>query len=154
MLQGRVLDPRVAISAAITRPSETTVLDGHIRFIVFQRDTPPDAFDAVEVRVVARVRQAMNFDATGKPVMSSNDDNWVVRNIAIPCRASPVKDEPQMFEIKPRDPDMEFSPGRYALVIKGRGFDFSVAGNVTDKKQCLTRLVAANGTFYSECQKP
>jgi hypothetical protein len=24
-----------------------------------------------------------------------------------------------MFEIKPRDPDMEFSPGRYALVIRG-----------------------------------
>jgi hypothetical protein len=153
-LQGRVPDPRVAISAAITRPSDTTVPDGHIRFIVFQRDVPPDAFDAVEVRVVARIKQATSFDATGKPVLSSNEDSWVIRNIAIPCRASPVENEPQMFEVRPRDPDMAFSPGRYALVIKGRGYDFTVAGKVTDKKQCLERLAAANGIFYSECQKP
>jgi hypothetical protein len=154
MLQGRVPDSRVAISAAITKPSGTKLPDGHARFIVFQRDAAPDVFDLVEVRVIARVKQATSFDGAGKPLVSAGDDSWVIRNISIPCHASPLKDDPQMYEIRPRDPEVAFSPGRYALVVRGRAFDFSVDGPVTDKKQCLERLVAANGTFYSECQKP
>jgi hypothetical protein len=42
---------------------------------------------------------------------------------------------------------------RYALVLKGLAYDFSVAGPVTDPRQCLERLVANNGRFYSECRK-
>ncbi|MGJ5206450.1 hypothetical protein [Bradyrhizobium sp. HKCCYLR20261] len=153
-LPGRVPDPRVAISAAITKPSESILPDGRLRFVVFQRDAAPDAFDKVEARIVARVRQATSFDASGKPVVANEDETWVIRNISIPFRASPLKDDPQMYELTPRDPDLQFSPGRYALVLKARAFDFSVAGSVTDKRQCLERLVAANGTFYSECPKP
>ncbi|MGC2780554.1 MAG: hypothetical protein WA418_33450 [Bradyrhizobium sp.] len=153
-LPGRVPDPRVAISAAITKPSETTLPDGQARFIVFQRDSAADVFEKVEVRVIARVRQATSFDASGKPIVSNEDETWVIRNVSIPCRAAPMKDDPQMYEVTPRDPDLQFPAGRYALIVKGRAFDFSIAGPVTDKRQCLERLVAANGTFYSECQKP
>ncbi|UFZ01801.1 hypothetical protein LQG66_21050 [Bradyrhizobium ontarionense] len=153
-LPGRVPDPRVAISAAITKPSETTLPDGRARFVVFQRDSAADVFEKVEVRVIARVRQATSFDPSGKPIVSNEDETWVVRNISIPCRAAPMKDDPQMYEVTPRDPDLQFPAGRYALIVKGRAFDFSIAGPVTDKRQCLERLVAANGTFYSECQKP
>jgi hypothetical protein len=46
------------------------------------------------------------------------------------------------------------SPGRYALILRGQSYDFSIAGDVTDPKQCLERLVATNGQFYSECRKP
>ncbi|WP_052536064.1 hypothetical protein [Bradyrhizobium sp. ORS 375] len=153
-LPGRVPDPRVAISAAITKPSDSTLPDGRVRFIVFQRDAASDAFDKVEVRLIARVRQATSFDPSGKPVVANEDETWVIRNISIPFRAAPLKDDPQMYEITPRDPDLQLTSGRYALVLKARAFEFSIAGTVTDKRHCLERLVAANGTFYSECPKP
>jgi hypothetical protein len=38
-------------------------------------------------------------------------------------------------------------------VLKGFAYDFTVAGSVTDPRQCLERLVATNGRFYSECKK-
>jgi hypothetical protein len=59
-----------------------------------------------------------------------------------------------MYEVRAREPDSELSAGRYALVVRGQAFDFTVDGRVTDKAQCLERLAAANGVFYSECQNP
>jgi hypothetical protein len=44
------------------------------------------------------------------------------------------------------------TPGRYALVVKGQAYDFTVAGEITETAQCLERTEAANGTFYSECR--
>jgi hypothetical protein len=44
--------------------------------------------------------------------------------------------------------------GRYVLVLKNIGYDFTVAGNITDPAQCLERTEAANGVFYSDCVKP
>ncbi|WFU30357.1 hypothetical protein QA635_27685 [Bradyrhizobium brasilense] len=153
LIQGRAPDPRVAISAAITRPSETTLPDGHLRFIVFRREGAGGASDPIDVRLIAHVSQQTTFDATGKPVVSPGDDSWVIRNISIPFRAAPLKDDPQMFEILPRD-DAPLAPGRYALILKAQAYDFTVEGAVTDKRHCLQRLAAANGVFYSECEKP
>ncbi|RXH10129.1 hypothetical protein [Bradyrhizobium guangzhouense] len=153
MLPGRAPDPRVAVSAAILKPSETTLPDGHLRFIVFRRDMS-GAAEPVDVRVVARVKQVSSFDSSGKPVISSGEESWVIRNILMPYRTAPLKEDPQMYEILPRDPDAPLSPGRYALVIKNQAFDFTVEGAITDKRQCLERLSAANGVFFSECQSP
>ncbi|WP_063781890.1 hypothetical protein [Bradyrhizobium viridifuturi] len=153
LIQGRAPDPRIAISAAITRPSETSLPDGHLRFIVFRRDGAGGASDPIDVRLIARVTQQTTFDATGKPVVSPGDDTWVIRNISIPFRAAPLSEDPQMFEIQPRD-DAPLSPGRYALILKAQAYDFTVEGAVTDKRHCLQRLAAANGVFYSECEKP
>ena len=155
MLQGRAPDPRVAISAAITKPSETLLPDGHLRFIVFRREGASGASDPIEVRVIARVRQATTFDAAGKPVVSpTSEETWVIRNISLPYRAAPLKEDPQMYEVQARDPEATLSPGRYVLVLKSQAYDFTVAGTATDKRQCLQRLTAANGVFYSECEKP
>jgi hypothetical protein len=154
MLQGRAPDPRVAISAAILHPTDTVLADGHVKFVVFRTGSDNGSADAIEVRLIARVKQATSFDPAGKPVVSSEEESWVIRNISIPYRASPIKDEPRMYEVEPRDGDMELSPGRYALVIKGQAFDFAVNGTVTDKRHCLERIAAANGTFYSECPNP
>ncbi|UGY13146.1 hypothetical protein [Bradyrhizobium septentrionale] len=153
MIQGRAPDPRIAISAAITRPSETALPDGHLRFIVFRREGSSGASDPIDVRLIARVTQQTTFDATGKPVVSQGDDTWVIRNISIPFRAAPLSEDPQMFEVQPRD-DAPLSPGRYALILKAQAYDFTVEGAVTDKRHCLQRLAAANGVFYSECEKP
>jgi hypothetical protein len=154
MLQGRAPDARVAISAAILHPSGTVLPDGHVNFVVFRGGVDNGPADLIEVHLIARVKQATSFDAAGKPVVSAKEEAWVIRNIAIPYRAAPIKDEPRMYEVEPREADTELSPGRYALVIKGQAFDFSIDGTVTDKRHCLERITAANGVFYSECPNP
>jgi len=155
MLPGRAPDIRVAVSAAILTPSRTTLPDGHIKFIVYRRDSAVSAVDRAEVRVIAKVTREITFDKSGKPaVMPKIDDTWVIRNVSIPFRTAPKRDNPDMYEIQGENPDSTLTPGRYALVLKGQAYDFSVAGTVMDPKQCLERLAATNGQFYSECQKP
>jgi hypothetical protein len=46
------------------------------------------------------------------------------------------------------------TPGRYTLVLKSQAYDFSVEGETVDPKQSIERIVAANGTFYTDCKKP
>jgi hypothetical protein len=77
----------------------------------------------------------------------------VIRNIAIPYRTAPKKDDPDMYEVQGEDPDKPLAPGRYALVLKGQAYDFTVEGETTDLRHCLERMAATNGQFYSECQK-
>ncbi len=154
MLPGRAPDLRVAISAAIQSPSRATLPDGHIKFIVFRRDSATSAAERADVRIVARIARETNFDQAGKAVISKIDDTWVMRNISIPFRTAPKADNPDMYEVQSENPETALAPGRYALVLKGQSYDFSVAGSITDPKQCLERLAATNGQFYSECQKP
>ena len=95
-----------------------------------------------EVRVVARIEREASFGKDGKQVVTAVDDNWVMRNISMPYRTAPRKDNPEMYEVRSENPDAPLPPGRYALVLKGLAYDFSVAGPVTDPRQCLERLVA------------
>jgi hypothetical protein len=152
-LQGRAPDIRVAVSAVITAASQTRLPDGNLRFVVFRRDGAGSVPDQLDVRVVAKIEQAMTFDASGKPVLSKADENWVIRNISYPYRTAPVKDRPEMYEIQSKAADSVLLPGRYALIVKGQSFDFTVEGEISDPRQCLQRLAAQNGTFYSACQK-
>jgi hypothetical protein len=154
LLPGRAPDIRVAVSPVITTPSRTVLPNGRLRFVVFRRDSATSATDHAEVRVIAKIVRATSFDKAGKPVVSTAEDNWVIRNISIPYRTAPSKDNPDMYEVRSADEDSALSPGRYALILKGQTYDFSVAGPVTDTRQCLEQLAAANGAFYSECQKP
>lgn len=153
VLPGRAPDPRVAISSIITAPSRTTLPDGHVTFVIYRRDSASNAADRAEVRLVARIAREATFDKGGKQVVTDVDDNWVMRNISIPHRTAPKKDNPEMYEVRSDNPDIPLAPGRYALVLKGLAYDFSVSGALTDPRQCLERLVATNGRFYSECKK-
>ena len=152
-LPGRAPDPRIAISSLITTPSRATLPDGHLTFVVYRRDSATSAADRAEIRLIARIEKEAGFDKDGKQVVTVIDDNWVMRNISIPYRTAPKKDNPDMYEIRSEDPDVPLAPGRYALVLKGLAYDFTVAGPVTDPRLCLERLVANNGRFYSECRK-
>jgi hypothetical protein len=152
LLPGRAPDIRVAISPLITTASRTTLPDGHLTFIVYRRDSATNAADRAEVRVIARIARELRFDKDGKQVASNVDDNWVVRNISVPYRTAPKKDIPDMYEVQSENPETPLAPGRYALVLKGYAYDFTIAGPVTDARQCLERLVATNGQFYSQCK--
>lgn len=147
---GKIPDRRVAISAAITTPSATTLTSGDVRFIVFRQDGGIET-NGTEVRVVAKVSRAMGVDATGKAAMVSAGDSWVIRSMSFPYKVGPVEDQPRMLLLQPEQDGQTLTPGRYVVVVRGMGYDFSVAGMVTDPNQCVERINATNGAFYSPC---
>ncbi|MCK1757398.1 hypothetical protein IVA78_19765 [Bradyrhizobium sp. 137] len=150
---GKIPDRRVAISAAINTPSATTLTDGDVKFIVFRPDGGVDP-SGTEVRVVAKVSRAMGVDATGKAAMVSAGDSWVIRSMSYPYKVGPVEDQPRMLLLQPEQDGFTLAPGRYVVVVKGMGYDFTVAGTVTDPNQCVERINATNGAFYSPCPPP
>ncbi len=152
-LPGRAPDLRIAISPAINSPSHTQLPEGKIHFIVYRRDSANNAPERAEVRVIAKVVSAMTFANAGKPTVTPTDDTWVMRNVTFGYRVAPLKEDPDMYEIRNESDDFALSPGRYALVVKGTAYDFEVAGEVTDANHCLQRIEAANGAFYSPCEK-
>ena len=151
-LPGRVPDPRVHISTPINKPSHTILPDGRVVLIVFRRDFATSAPDRVSIRAVAKIRRGMTFDANGKADTATLEDLWTIRSVSYDFRVAPLGENSEMFVLRPEASDFVLPAGRYALVIKGQGYDFTVAGTVTEPAQCLERIQAANGTFYSECR--
>jgi hypothetical protein len=150
-LPERVPDKRIAVSTPVDQPSRTTLPDGRARFIVFRRDLVGNAPDRIEIRVVARVARAISFDAKGRPNISSVSDGWNIRNVSHEFRVRPIAGNPEMLLVQSDKPDFVLPAGRYVLVLKDQGYDFTVAGKVVEPAQCLERTDAANGAFYSEC---
>jgi hypothetical protein len=146
----RAPDMRVAISPAITTPSATTLPGNQPKFILFRRDAA-GLSNQIDVRLVAKVSREFSAGVAGKPPAA---DNWIIRNIAVPFRTSPIKDNPGMYEIHAADPALQLTPGRYALVLDDAAYDFSIEGTVVDIRQCLEQIEATNGVFYAECRKP
>jgi len=153
LLPEQVPDKRVALSTPISQPSRTTLPDGKARFVVFRRDLAGSAPERIEVRVVARVVRALTFDAKGKASFLPVSDAWNIRNLSYEFRVRPLPGNPEMLMVQAENTDFVLPAGRYVLALKNQGYDFTVAGNVTDRSQCLERTDAANGTFYSDCQK-
>jgi hypothetical protein len=147
----KVPDSRVAISAMILNPSRLTLPDGKLAFIIYRRDLQSSAPDTVPVRVVARVMREMKFAAGAPPLVAKIDGEWAIRSKSYQFGVAPVDNEPEMIMLRPQDSQFSFSPGRYALVFRGDGYDFNVAGQLTDTAQCLERTDALGGMVYSEC---
>jgi hypothetical protein len=148
----KVPDPRVAISVPISTPSPSTLPDGKVQFVAFRRDFRNNAPDRVTVRVVARVMQTLTFDGKGKASAGKVEGEWAVRSKAYQMRVAPMGDNPEMIVIEPENADFSFPAGRYAMVLQGTAYDFSVAGPITDMAQCLERTDAVDVPVYSECR--
>lgn len=148
----KVPDPRVAISAMIANPSRVTLPDGKLAFIIYRRDLQSSAPDTVPVRVVARIMREIKFAADGPAKTVDINGEWAIRSKSYGFGVAPIDNEPEMIMLRSLDPQFSFSPGRYALVFRGDGYDFSVAGQLTDAAQCLERTDALGGTVYSECR--
>jgi hypothetical protein len=153
VLQEQVPDKRIALSTPVTKGSRTVLPDGRARFVVFRRDLAVNAPERVDVRVVARVTRVLTFDAKGKPTYSPVTSTWSIRNTLHQFRVRPVVGNPEMLLIQPENTDFTLPAGRYVLALKNEGYDFTIAGEVVDPLQCLERTDAANGAFYSDCQK-
>ena len=153
LLPGRPPDMRVAVSAAFKIPRQATMPNRHPKFIVFRRDVVSNIPDRAEVRIVAKIAREFTPEASGtKP--AEGDDMWVIRNLSFPYRSSPIADNAEMYELRSEDPASELSPGHYALVLKNQSYAFSIEGEIANPKHCIERIVATNGTFYSDCRKP
>jgi hypothetical protein len=148
----RVPDPRVAISAMISNPSPVTLPSGKLSLLIYKRDLVSSAPDAVFVRVVARVMRELQFASAGPAKIVNINGEWTIRNKSYKLGVAPVPGNPEMVMLHADDPQFAFSPGRYVLVLKGEGYDFSVDGRITDTAQCLERTNALGGTVYSECR--
>lgn len=148
----RVPDPRVRISAMISDPSHVTVPDGKLNFVIFRRDLVASAPIDVFVRVIAQVRREMKFNGDRPPTITKVDGDWAVRSKSYEFRVAPLADNPEMIVLRAAAPDLALPPGRYALVLGGQGFDFVVAGRVTDTAHCLESSDVIGGSVYSECR--
>jgi hypothetical protein len=146
-----VPDARVAISAMISSPSHVTLPNGSLSFVIFRRDLVSTAPTEAFVRIVARVEREMKFTA-GRPTTVKLEGQWAVRSKSYTYRVAPVGSNPEMVLLHSQDPQLTLSPGRYALVIAGQGFDFTVAGNIVDTAECLERTEVVGGSLYSECR--
>jgi hypothetical protein len=149
-LRVKVPDPRVLIGPMITIPTQTTVPQSKVSFVVYRRDLAMSVPDKVSIRVMARIARAMSF-SDGKPVTMNVDAAWVVRGKSYNFGVSPLAENQEMVVIRPESDDFILPAGRYALVFKDLAYDFSVDGEVTDPAQCLERVEALNGNVYSEC---
>jgi hypothetical protein len=49
---------------------------------------------------------------------------------------------------------LKLTPGRYAPVLNNQAYDFNVDGTIVDRGQCIERIVATNGTFYTDRRNP
>ena len=142
------------MSTPVKTPSRTMLPDGRIAFIVFRRDMTVNAPDRVAIRVIAKVVRGMTFNTAGKASTAALDDQWAIRSTSYDLRVAPLSDNPEMLVLRPEKSDFVLPAGRYGLVLKGQAFDFNVAGPITEPAQCLERVAAANGDFYSECRSP
>ena len=106
----------------------------------------------VFVRVVARVARDMSFSGSGPPTITKVDGQWAIRSKAYVYRVAPLGDNSQMIVMRPRELHLTLTPGRYVLVVAGQGYDFTVAGQMTDTAQCLERTDVVGGAVYSECR--
>lgn len=152
-LAEQVPDKRISVSTPVNQPSRTTIPDGKARFILFRRDLVGNAPERIDVRVVARIVRVLAFDSKGKPSLSPVSDAWNIRNQSYEFRVRPIAGNPEMLMVQPENPDFVLPAGRYVLALRDQGYDFTVAGEVTDLAHCLERTDAANGAFYSQCQK-
>jgi hypothetical protein len=154
LLPIKVPDPRIAISASISTPSQVRLPPGQLQFVVYRRDLANDAPDRVSVRAVAQVMRALTFAPGGKATYINVEPTWVVRSNSYQMSVAPAADSPEMVVIRPDRTDFAFPAGRYALVLKKEAYDFSVDGAIHDRAHCLERTDALGGGVYSECPNP
>jgi hypothetical protein len=78
-------------------------------------------------------------------------DGWVIRNLAYEMKVGPVEGRPAMIVMRPADAELSLPAGRYALVLKGSAYDFTVDGPVTDLAQCIERSDEVDAPVYTPC---
>ncbi len=148
------VDPRNPTQLQILEPARTVLAPGKPSFVIFHRDLATHAPERVPLRIAARVAHAMNFDSTGKAIMTTPAvDTWIIRELGFELRASPVEGNSEMIKLRAEDPTLSsLPPGRYELMLGPQAFDFTVAGEVTDPTHCVEGVTTVRGQVFNECK--
>jgi hypothetical protein len=147
------VDPRNAGQLQILEPGHTLVASGRPSFVIFRRDLASHAPEKAALRIAARVAHAMNFDSTGRAIMTTPTvDTWIVRELGFDLRGSPSEGNTEMIKLRPEDPTLWLSPGRYELMLGGQAYDFIVSGEVTDPAHCVEGVTTVRGQVFNECK--
>ena len=147
-----VPDPRVALSAEIRKPTTAKISDHRPTFILFRRDLLTSAPQKLAIRVIARMARETKI-VNGQAAVSTPVDAWRIRNISRELNVSPVPGHPEMIIARLKD-DKPLSAGRYVLVLKRTGYDFTIKGGIQSPEFCLERFDTANGPVYTQCRNP
>jgi hypothetical protein len=114
---------------------------------------PKAAPEKVPVRIAARIAHSMNFDTTGKAVVTTPaNDSWLIREQGYDLRVSPVRESAEMIMVRPEDDSFAFPAGRYELTLGGQPYDFVIAGAVTDPAHCVEGVATVRGPAFYECK--
>ena len=151
-LPAKVPDPRVALSAEITKPSTTTISANKPSFILFRRNLLNDAPDRLTLRIVAHMTQETKF-VGGKATTTKIKNSWRIRNTSYELKVSPIPGHNEMI-IAREDDKLTPTPGRYVLVVNGFGYDFTIAGSAPSSAHCLEQFDTENGPVFTECKTP
>ena len=147
------VDPRNASQLQILEPGRTVVAPGKPAFVIFRRDLGSHPPEKVPLRIAARVAHAMNFDSTGKAIMTTPAvDTWIIRELGFELRASPIEGNSEMIKLRPEDPTLSLPPGRYELMLGAQAYDLIVAGEVTDPAHCVEGVTTVRGQVFNECK--
>jgi hypothetical protein len=119
---------------------------------VFRRDLVNSAPQKATIRVVARVARAMTFNA-GKATSTDVKSTWRIRSNSYEFDVAPVSENHEMITIRPETTDFVLPAGRYALVLNGLAYDFTIDGPITDRAQCIESVAALNGPVYTDCNQ-
>ena len=147
----KIPDSQTLVSAEITKPSIVTLPGENLAFVAFAHELVNSAPQTIAVHVVARVQRTTRF-VGGQLAIVPLESSWRMRNKAYEFKATPFEGNSEMVVIRP-NPGFVFAPGRYALVLNGSGYDFTVAGTITAVEQCLEQVETVNGAVLSECPR-
>jgi hypothetical protein len=142
----KIPDHRAPISDEIITPSSTTIEGGKIAFLVLKRDLADNAPHTATVRVVARISRRFHTP-------TQQGQAWRIRPNSYNFIVSSVTGREDVILIQP-SPGISLPAGRYALVLKEFGYDFSVSGPALSSEHCLEEVMqTSNGSVFSECPK-
>jgi hypothetical protein len=147
-----VPDPRVALSAEITKSSVLEIDDPKPEFILFRRDLLNNAPQKVVLRVVARMARETRV-VDGKAKVVDIENAWRIRSISRELSVSPVPGQPEMV-IARVDDNAPLEAGRYALVLNKIGYEFTIKGPPKSLDFCLEGFETSNGTVFTQCRVP
>jgi hypothetical protein len=151
--QAKPVDPRAGSQLQIVEPGHNVVAPGKLAFVLFRRDLASSAPEKVALRIAARVAHSMNFDSTGRAVMTTPaTETWVIRDQGYNLRVSPVDGNAEMVWLRPEDPELSPPSGRYELMLGTQAYDFVVAGEVTDPAHCVEGVTTVRGLVFNECK--
>jgi hypothetical protein len=152
-VQATSVGPRAENQFQIVRPGRSVIDHGTLAFVVFHRDFVSNAPEKVPLRIAARVARSMNFDSSGRAVMTTPvTETWIVRDQGYNLRVSPLRENAEMVMLRSEQTGFSFPSGRYELILGGQAYDFVVAGEVTDPAHCVEGVATVRGLAFYECK--